>query len=67
MRFSWEPGCGHPRPQSTLLDIQNSFTKSGTRKMFHGRFSESNPDLRENIVKGKKHSFFGMSGQIIHG
>lgn len=67
MRFSWEPGCGQPRPQSTLLDIQNSFSKSSVRQKFHSRFSESNPDLRENIIKGKKHSFFGMSGQILHG
>lgn len=67
MRFSWEPGCGKPRPQSTLLDIQNSFSKSGVRQKFHSRFSESNPDLRENIVKGKKHSFFGMNCQVLHG
>lgn len=66
-RFDWSPGNGVPRPQTSLLDIQNQFEKSQVRRNFHSQFSESNPDLRSNITKGKKHHFWGINGQLIHG
>lgn len=66
-RFLWEPGFGSPRPQTNLLRIQDRFSKSSARRKFHGSFSESNPDLRENIVSGKKHTFFGLNAQNLHG
>ncbi|WAR04868.1 CG031-like protein [Mya arenaria] len=66
-RFSWQPGHGTPRPQTSLLDIQNSFEKTAVRRNFLGHFSESNPDLRQNITRGKKHNFWGINGQLIHG
>ncbi|KAK3772102.1 hypothetical protein RRG08_061186 [Elysia crispata] len=67
LRFSWEPGCGLPRPQSCLLDLQNSFIKSEVRKKFHRTYPEINPEIRMNINTGKKHNFFGMNAQVIHG
>ena len=66
-RFEWQPGHGVPRPQTSLLQIQNRFEKSAVRRQFHNQFQESNPDLRQNIVKGKKHDFYGISGQLLHG
>ncbi len=66
-RFNWSAGSGMPRPQSTLLQIQDSFSKSDVRKKFHERFPETNPDLRENILFGKKHEFSGMNAQILRG
>ena len=66
-RFEWSPGFGVPRPQTSLLDIQNKFEKSHVRQKFHSQFPESNPDLRQNITSGKKHSFWGINGQLIHG
>lgn len=66
-RFSWQPGRGTPRPQTSLLELQNQFDKSTVRKKFHAQFSEGNPDLRENITRGKKHNFYGISGQLLHG
>lgn len=66
-RFDWEPGKGAPRPQTSLLKIQNRFEKSAVRRSFHSQFPESNPDLRQNIVRGKKHNFYGISGQLLHG
>ncbi|KAH3868327.1 hypothetical protein DPMN_031470 [Dreissena polymorpha] len=66
-RFQWEPGYGTPRPQTSLLKLQNKFEKTEVRKKFLSQFSESNPDLRENITRGKKHSFWGINGQLIHG
>lgn len=67
LRFSWEPGSGLPRPQSCLLDLQNSFIKSEVRKRFHRTYPEMNPEIRMNINTGKKHNFFGMNAQVIHG
>lgn len=68
-RFDWEPGSGIPRPQSRLLDIQNSFTRTDTRKDFHRKFPEKNPDLRENVVFGRKHDFApsGINAQVLRG
>ena len=66
-RFEWQPGYGVPRPQTHLLKIQNRFEKSAIRRSFQNQFQESNPDLRQNIVKGKKHDFYGISGQLLHG
>ncbi|KAL3836233.1 hypothetical protein ACJMK2_021672 [Sinanodonta woodiana] len=66
-RFSWEPGHGTPRPQTTLLEIQNRFSKSSVIRKFQSQFPENNPDLRENITNGKKHNFYGLSGQVLHG
>jgi hypothetical protein len=66
-RFSWQPGHGLPRPQTSLLEQQNRFEKSSVRRKFHNQFPESNPDLRQNITSGKKHDFYGISGQLLHG
>lgn len=66
-RFEWQPGFGVPRPQTHLLKIQNRFEKSAVRRSFHNQFQETNPDLRQNIVKGKKHDFYGLNGQLLHG
>ncbi|CAD5119626.1 DgyrCDS8221 [Dimorphilus gyrociliatus] len=68
-RFDWEPGSGTPRPQSRLLQIQNSFSKTDSRKEFHRKFPETNPDLRENIIFGRKHDFSpsGINAQVLRG
>lgn len=66
-RFDWEPGSGIPRPQSSLLHLQESFVKSKVRQKFHEQFPEINPDLRLNSIKGKKHSFAGFNAQVIRG
>ena len=66
-RFNWEPGCGTPRPQSSLLDLQNAFRKSDVRRKFHENFSETNPDLRENHTRGRKHEFGGINAQVFRG
>lgn len=66
-RFQWQPGYGEPRPQTSLVKMQDSFDKTSIRRNFLGKFSESNPDLRQNITRGKKHDFWGINGQLIHG
>lgn len=66
-RFSWEPGCGTPRPGTQLLKIENRFCKSTVRKRFHDTFVEGAPDLRSHIFKGKKHTFSGQNAQTLRG
>ncbi|ELU01610.1 hypothetical protein CAPTEDRAFT_227900 [Capitella teleta] len=65
--FNWKPGSGTPRPQTILLDLQNSFIKSDVRKNFRQKFPENLPDLRENITRGKKHSFGNFNAQVLRG
>jgi hypothetical protein len=66
-RFQWKPGCGTPRPQTLLLELQDSFTKSEARKQFRQRFPENLPDLRENLVTGRKHEFGNFNAQVLRG
>ena len=66
-RFNWKVGCGYPRPQTKLLQIQDSFSKTRVKKAFLAQFPERNPDLRENITSGKKHTFGGFNAQILRG
>ena len=66
-RFDWRVGSGTPRPQTALLQIQNSFTKSDTHKKFHQEFPEKNPDLRDNIISGRSHTFDGLNAQVLRG
>ncbi|KAL5010406.1 hypothetical protein ScPMuIL_012711 [Solemya velum] len=65
-RFTWEPGTNSPRPQSKLIKMQDGFHKSGVRRSFHCTFSESAPDLRENLTSGKQHRFYGVHCQSLH-
>ncbi|KAK6969931.1 hypothetical protein BgiMline_025547 [Biomphalaria glabrata] len=48
-RFDWEPGKGHLKPQSCLMDLQDSFIKSEVHKRFHHQFPEIAPDHRINV------------------
>ena len=66
-RFQWTAGCGTPRPQTSLIQIQDSFSKSDARQRFHTNFPETNPDLRENLIFGRKHQFDGVNAQILRG
>jgi hypothetical protein len=69
-RFRWNPEGDTPRSQSSLLSIQDSFTKSDAHKKFHHIFTETNPDLRENITLGRQHQFdsFGnLNAQQLRG
>ena len=66
-RFDWKVGCGTPRPQTSLLRLQDAFTKSSVRKDFLDQFPEKNPDLRENLIRGKKHEFGGFNAQVLRG
>ncbi|XP_006820583.1 uncharacterized protein LOC100378923 [Saccoglossus kowalevskii] len=57
---------GTPRPQSKLIPLQNSFTRTDAHRKFHSTFQENNPDLRENITEGMKHDFQGENAYHWH-
>ncbi|CAH1774615.1 unnamed protein product [Owenia fusiformis] len=67
--FNYTCGTGLPRPQSNLNLVQDSFSKTKAYKEFHEKFTENNPDLRENIIFGQKHQFYPnneMNAQVLH-
>lgn len=66
-RFQWKAGSGTPRPQTSLLQIQDSFSETDVKKKFRQQFPENLPDLRENIAAGKKHQFGSLNAQILRG
>ncbi|XP_050407374.1 uncharacterized protein LOC126822486 [Patella vulgata] len=67
-RFEWTSASGTPRPQTALLQIQDSFSKSDIKNKFNREFPEKAPEIRDhNIIQGKRHVFNGVHGQLIHG
>lgn len=66
-RYNWEPGCGVPRPQTTLLKLQNSFSKSDAYRRLANHFPEKNPNLIDNVEKGRKHEFMSLNAQVLRG
>lgn len=64
---NWEPGCGVPRPQTSLIRLQNSFSKSAIHNKLNSQFPEQNPNLIENINQGRKHEFGALNSQVLRG
>lgn len=64
---NWEPGCGVPRPQTSLIKLQNAFSKTAVHRKLHQNFSEQNPNLIENVDRGKKHNFGTLNAQVLRG
>lgn len=69
--------CILPRPpilpgivgkqDSTLLDLQNSFSKTTARRNFNSSLTYTAVNLNDNVVAGKKHSFYGINSCYLHG
>uniref|UniRef100_A0A8C0G1M7 Sperm microtubule inner protein 4 n=1 Tax=Chelonoidis abingdonii TaxID=106734 RepID=A0A8C0G1M7_CHEAB len=57
----WIPNSGVPRPQTSLLELQDSFSKTGTHKRFHNSITGEAKDLRDNIHEGRRHTFYGFN------
>ncbi|XP_029958142.1 uncharacterized protein C7orf31 [Salarias fasciatus] len=51
----------------SILELQNSFSKSEAHRNFNRSITHAAVDLRDNIVTGKKHNFFGINCNYIHG
>ncbi|XP_034029452.1 uncharacterized protein C7orf31 [Thalassophryne amazonica] len=52
---------------SSLLDLQNSFSKSEAHRSFNSSVAGPTVDMRGNISTGKKHHFYGINCYYLHG
>lgn len=67
-------GSGNkPRPLAgasstvSLLELQNSFSKSEAHRNFNSSVTRTVMNLRDNVTSGKKHNFYGINCNLIHG
>lgn len=51
----------------TLLDLQNSFSKTTAHRNFNSSLTYAAVNLNDNVVAGKKHSFYGINSCYLHG
>lgn len=61
------PGIHQSGMAPSLLELQHSFSKSEARKKFNSSISQAPVNLRDHGVAGKKHNFFGINCNYIHG
>uniref|UniRef100_A0A3P9MVR3 Uncharacterized protein n=1 Tax=Poecilia reticulata TaxID=8081 RepID=A0A3P9MVR3_POERE len=65
--FSGSEAAGRTGTTLTLLDLQNSFSKSEAHRRFSNSITHAAVDLRHNVVTGKRHNFYGVNCNHIHG
>lgn len=51
----------------SLLDLQNSFSKSAAHRKFNDSITRAAVNLRDNVVTGKKHEFYGINSYYLRG
>ncbi|XP_007944688.1 uncharacterized protein C7orf31 homolog [Orycteropus afer afer] len=64
--LSWIPRAGVAKPQTNLLDLKNSFSKTGERKRFHKSILDDHRDLRDKDQSGMKHQFYGHNSYYFY-
>ncbi|KAF7669417.1 hypothetical protein LDENG_00186470 [Lucifuga dentata] len=52
---------------SSLMDLQDSFSKSEAHRNFNSSVTGATVNLRDNIFTGKKHNFCGVNSNYLHG
>uniref|UniRef100_A0A8C9PAG1 Chromosome 7 open reading frame 31 n=1 Tax=Spermophilus dauricus TaxID=99837 RepID=A0A8C9PAG1_SPEDA len=57
--LGWIPKAGVTKPQTNLLDLKNSFSKTGAQKRFYKSILDDHKDLRDKVNSGMKHQFYG--------
>ncbi|KAM8810888.1 sperm-associated microtubule inner protein 4 [Eudromia elegans] len=55
------PSYEVPQHPTTLLELQDSFSKSAAHKRFHDSIKGETKDLRDNIAEGRRHKFYGFN------
>lgn len=55
------------KQDSTLLDLQNTFSKTTAHRNFNSSLTYTAVNLNDNVVAGKKHSFYGINSCYLHG
>ncbi|CAJ1061732.1 uncharacterized protein C7orf31 homolog [Xyrichtys novacula] len=51
----------------SLLDLQNSFSKTAAHHNFNSSITHTPVNLRDNVISGKKHNFYGINSCYLHG
>uniref|UniRef100_A0A3Q3M2E9 Chromosome 16 C7orf31 homolog n=1 Tax=Mastacembelus armatus TaxID=205130 RepID=A0A3Q3M2E9_9TELE len=51
----------------SLLDLQHSFSKSEAHRNFIRSITPAAVNLRDNVITGKKHNFYGVNCCYLHG
>nr|XP_033496962.1 uncharacterized protein C7orf31 homolog [Epinephelus lanceolatus] len=51
----------------SLRDLQNSFSKSKAHNDFNSSITRAAVNLRDNVVTGRKHDFYGINCYYLHG
>ncbi|KAL7393430.1 hypothetical protein ABVT39_010765 [Epinephelus coioides] len=51
----------------SLRDLQNSFSKSKAHHDFNSSITRAAVNLRDNVVTGRKHDFYGINCYYLHG
>ncbi|XP_058504394.1 uncharacterized protein C7orf31 homolog [Solea solea] len=51
----------------SLLELQNSFSKSSAHHRFNNSITYADVNLRDNVVTGRKHNFYGINSCYLHG
>ncbi|XP_053465222.1 uncharacterized protein C7orf31 homolog isoform X5 [Nycticebus coucang] len=64
--LGWIPRSGVAKPQTNLLDLKNSFSKTKAQKCFHKSILEDQKDLRDKENSGMKHQFFGYNSHYFY-
>nr|XP_009674733.1 PREDICTED: uncharacterized protein C7orf31 homolog [Struthio camelus australis] len=55
------PSYEVPQRRTTLLELQDSFSKTAAHKHFHDAIKGETKDLRDNITEGRRHKFHGFN------
>ncbi|XP_073755089.1 sperm-associated microtubule inner protein 4 isoform X2 [Callorhinus ursinus] len=64
--LGWIPRAGVANPQTDLLELKNSFSKTGAQKHFHKSIVEDHKDLRDKEYSGMKHQFYGHNSYYFY-
>ncbi|XP_045648959.1 uncharacterized protein C7orf31 homolog [Ursus americanus] len=64
--LGWIPRAGVAKPQTDLLELKNSFSKTGAQKRFHKSILEDHKDLRDKEHSGMKHQFYGHNSYYFY-
>ncbi|XP_043825140.1 uncharacterized protein C7orf31 homolog [Dromiciops gliroides] len=59
--LKWIPNAGVPRPQTCLVELQDSFSKTDAQRRFHESVVEDHKDLRDNEHLGMRHNFYNYN------
>uniref|UniRef100_A0A5F9CC90 Sperm microtubule inner protein 4 n=1 Tax=Oryctolagus cuniculus TaxID=9986 RepID=A0A5F9CC90_RABIT len=64
--LGWIPRAGVAKPQSSLLELKNSFSKTGAQKRFLKSILEDQKDLRDREHSGMRHQFYGYNSHYFY-